>query len=56
VRNQDVDIDFWIQPVTGEVRAVEFTTPVGGGEVTWELELSEYGEDFDIQPPEGIAT
>ena len=56
VQDQDVDIDFWIQPVTGEVRAVEFTTPVGGGQVTWELELSEYGEDFDIQPPEGIET
>ncbi len=56
VRNQDVDIDFWIQPVTGHVRAVEFTTLVDGADVEWELELSEYDEDFDIQPPEGIGS
>ena len=54
VQDQDVDIDFWIQPVTGHVRSVEFTTTVGGDDVEWKLELSEYGEDFDIQPPEGI--
>ena len=54
VRNQDVEIDFWIQPVTGHVRSVEFTTSVEGSDVDWDLDLSEYGEDFDIQPPEGI--
>ena len=54
VQDQDVEIDFWIQPVTGHVRAVEFTTVVGGDDVEWSLDLSEYGEDFDIQPPQGI--
>ncbi|WP_040494935.1 LppX_LprAFG lipoprotein [Ilumatobacter nonamiensis] len=56
VRDQDVEIDFWIQPVTGEVRAAEFTADVGGDEVAWALELSEYGEDFDIEPPEGLGS
>jgi hypothetical protein len=56
VRDQDVDIDFWIQPVTGHVRSVEFTTSVDGDDVEWSLDLSEYGEDFDIQPPEGIGS
>jgi hypothetical protein len=56
VQDQDVDIEFWIQPVTGHVRSVEFTTSVGGEDVEWNLDLSEYGEEFDIQPPEGIAS
>lgn len=56
VTDQDVMIDVWIQPVTGHVRAVEFSTDVGDGTVEWELELSEYGEEFDIQPPEGVGS
>lgn len=56
VRDQDVEIDFWIQPVTGEVRSAEFTTTVEGDEVDWALELSDYGDDFDIEPPEGLET
>lgn len=54
VRDQDVEIDFWIQPVTGEVREARFSAQFDGGEVRWTLLLSEYGEEFDIQPPEGI--
>ena len=54
VQDQDVVIDFWIQPVTGHVRAVEFTTTVDGADVEWSLDLSEYDEDFDIRPPEGV--
>lgn len=56
VRNQDVEIDFWIQPVTGEVREARFSAQFQGAEVRWTLLLSEYGEEFDIQPPEGITT
>ncbi len=51
VRDQDVDIDFWIQPVTGLVHSVEFTTTLDGGTVDWVLELSEFGETFQITPP-----
>ncbi|WP_420452131.1 LppX_LprAFG lipoprotein [Ilumatobacter sp.] len=56
VRGQEVEMDFWIQPVTGEVRSAEFTTQVPDGAVTWVLELSGYGEEFDIGPPEGVET
>ncbi|MGA9275986.1 LppX_LprAFG lipoprotein [Ilumatobacter sp.] len=56
VTDQDVEIDFWIQPVTGHVRTAEFTTTVDGEDVEWSLELSDYGEDFDIKPPEGIGS
>jgi len=56
VRDQDVAIDFWIQPVTGHVRSAEFTTTVDDGDVDWQLDLDDYGEDFDIQPPEGLAS
>jgi len=56
VSDQDVEIDFWIQPVTGQVRTAEFTTTIGGDDVGWSLELSDYGDDFDIQPPEGLAS
>lgn len=51
VRNQDVTVDFWIQPVSGLVHAAEFTTSLGGGTVDWVLELSEFGETFAIAPP-----
>ncbi len=56
VRNQDVAIEFWIQPVTGEVRESQFSAEFEGGEVQWTLLLSEYGEEFDIQPPQEIET
>jgi lipoprotein LprG len=56
VRDQDVAIDFWIQPVTGHVRAAEFTASVGGEEVDWSLQLDDYGQDFDIEPPEGLGS
>ena len=57
VRNQDVDIDFWIQPVTGLVTRAEFSTDGldGEGTIDWTLVLSDYGADFDISPPEGLV-
>lgn len=55
VRDQDLTIDFWIQPVTGEVREARFTAEFDGGEVRWTLLLNDYGDDFDIQPPEGLS-
>lgn len=60
VGNQDVAIDFWIQPVTGLVRSAEFTTDASqndGGvaaDVEWSLELSQYGEEFTIVPPDQL--
>ncbi len=56
VGNQDVEIDFWIQPVTGLVRSAAFTTiaPNEGGDVDWTLELSQYGDEFTIVPPDEL--
>ena len=55
VRNQDVQIDFWIQPVTGDVREARFEAEFQGEVVQWTLLLSEYGAEFDIEVPEGVA-
>jgi hypothetical protein len=59
VGNQDVEIDYWIQPVSGLVRSAEFTTaaPNEGdvtGDVEWSLELSQYGDEFTIVPPDEL--
>jgi lipoprotein LprG len=54
VRGQDVEIDFWIQPVTGNVRAAEFTTATPQGDVDWILELDDFGGDFEIIAPDGL--
>lgn len=61
VRNQDVVIDFWIQPVSGLVTRAEFSTGVPGDDssgamIDWTLRLFDYGKDFDISPPEGLVT
>ena len=52
VRNQDVVIDFWVHPVTGLVTAVEFDTDDDGAVSSWSLRLADYGERFDIEPPD----
>jgi hypothetical protein len=52
VDDQDVVIDFWLDPVTGLVRAAEFDTTIDGGTVSWALALRNYGDAFDIAPPE----
>lgn len=56
VRDQNVAIDFWIQPVTGEVREARFSADFQGADVQWTLLLSDYGEEFDIQAPDGLGT
>ncbi|HEX4984185.1 MAG TPA: LppX_LprAFG lipoprotein [Ilumatobacteraceae bacterium] len=52
VRDQDVAIDFWIHTVTGLVTAAEFTTTYRGADTDWVLELGDYGETFEIEPPQ----
>ena len=64
VGHQDVEIDFWIQPVTGLVSAAEFSTDTIQGQadesvqgvVQWDLELSQYGDEFTIVPPDELNT
>lgn len=52
VRGQDVVLDLWLHPVTAEVTAIEFSTDFEGATSDWVLELLDYGETFEIVPPE----
>lgn len=52
VSGQTVELDLWLHPVTAEVTSVEFSTDFNGVVSDWVLELTEYGETFDISPPE----
>lgn len=52
VSGQDVVLDLWLHPVTAEVRAIAFATEFEGATSEWVLELRDYGEEFQIQPPE----
>lgn len=52
VRGQDVDLDMWVQPVTGEVTELAFSTVFNNAQSDWRISLSEYGEDFEISPPD----
>lgn len=52
VRGQEVDLDLWVHPVTAEVAAIEFATEFNGARSEWTITLTEYGETFDIEPPE----
>ena len=54
VRNQDVAIDLWLDPVTGEVAEAFFTTTYNGEEATWRLTFSDYGEPVEIPIPSEI--
>lgn len=49
---QDVELDLWLHPVTAQVRAIEFETEFEGAVSEWVLELEDYGEEFEIEPPE----
>ena len=51
VSGQDVELDLWLHPVTAVVTSVEFSTDFNGDVSDWVLELTEYGETFDISPP-----
>lgn len=61
VRSQGVSLDFWIQPVTGLVHSVEFSTDATGDnagdeQVDWVLELNQYGDEFTIVSPDELST
>lgn len=52
VQGQDVDLDFWLHPVTAVVTDLEFSTTFDGETSSWVLQLLDYGESFTIEPPE----
>jgi lipoprotein LprG len=49
--DEDLPIDFWVRRDTGLVTATEFTTTLGG-ETEWVIELRDYGDEFEIEPPD----
>ena len=51
VREQDVELDLWLHPVTALVVAAEFETAFDGESSQWVLELENYGEPFVITDP-----
>ena len=54
VQDQDVVVDMWIDPVTGEVTEAEFVTKYRGEEATWRLAFSDFGEEVDVPIPEEL--
>jgi hypothetical protein len=52
VRDQDVTIDFWLKRDTAVVTAATFSTVFEGKTTDWVIELSDYGDDFEIKTPE----
>lgn len=52
VRDQSVELDLWLHPVTAEVTSIEFSTVFADETSDWVLELLDYGETFEIVPPE----
>jgi hypothetical protein len=51
VLDQDVTIDFWLKRDTALVTAAEFSTVFEGKTTDWVIELSDYGDDFEIKMP-----
>jgi LppX_LprAFG lipoprotein len=51
-RDQDVTIDFWLKRDTALVTAAEFSTVFDGKTTDWVIELSDYGDDFEIKMPD----
>jgi lipoprotein LprG len=52
VRDQDVTLELWVDPVTGDLTEAAFATVHGGEESTWRLTFFEYGAEVVIDPPE----
>lgn len=54
VQDQDVVVDMWIDPVTGEVTEASFVTVYRGEEATWRLVFSEFGAEVSVPIPEEL--
>jgi len=55
VRDQDVALDMWLDPNTGQIREVAFETETASGLSTWVLRFFDYGDDIAIVPPDELA-
>ena len=52
VQGENVTIDAWIEPETGELRRAAFSTQIGQAPTDWDLRLFDYGADIAISPPD----
>jgi len=52
VRGEDVTIDAWIEPASGELRRATFPTTIGVTPTEWDLTFFDYGADIEITPPD----
>ncbi|MCP3853352.1 MAG: LppX_LprAFG lipoprotein [Actinomycetia bacterium] len=48
---QDVDVELWIDPVSGLITALEMTTENGDGSTDWVVEMTDYGTPIEIERP-----
>ncbi len=49
--NEDVPMRFWIRAATGHITRLEFSTTGDAGVSDWVIELSEFNEPVNIEPP-----
>ena len=47
-----MEIDLWLDTVTGHIREAELSTVYQGQTSDWFIEFSEYGEPVEIAPPD----
>lgn len=52
IQKQSVDLDMWIDPVTGYVREAELSTVFEGQTSDWLIEFSQFDDPVEITPPD----
>lgn len=52
IPRQEVEIDMWLDTVTGHIREAELSTVYQGETSDWLIEFTEYGEPVEILPPD----
>ena len=52
IPRQEVEIDMWLDAVTGHIREAELSTVYQGQTSDWLIVFTEYGEPVEIAPPD----
>lgn len=55
VRDQDVAVDIWLDPVTAQIIEVSFDATTSAGVSQWSLRFFDYGDDIEIVPPDELS-
>lgn len=55
VRNQDVEVDIWLDTETGHVLEARFDAETAAGVSNWTLVFFDYGDDIEIVPPDELS-